>query len=502
MLITLIWMAIQLFSLSMFGQKHDYIWVYGYDNLPNDPLTSKFGGAYIDFNESPPRSISINRKLNFRSTAAAMCDSTGKLLFYTNGIAIHNANNKLMDNGDSINYDSTIWVQSNTRGYTNVIGPLVVPSPVEDAEYYMFHTAWAFEYDSSYVRIRALYYTRIDMSANNGEGEVIEKNQILLEGDLGWPAMCKHGNGRDWWLVIYQLSRPQLISFLLSPDGVSGPMIQDIALGSGFPRHETPSKSVFSPDGRHYIRHDNFNGLRIFDFNRCTGVFSNQRIVQYLDERYTWSAAFSEDSHFLYLSNPHLVYAMDMYNINNIQVMDTVGIFNQSYCAYPFSTIVFEIQEGPDGEIYGCGLAGSTLCMSTIEKPKLPAPACEVAYGGFELSRWNSSTICHFPHYRLGEYEGSPCDTLNAQQPDDGFYKSVYHPDDDDASAQKDPEQDYILIPVGHAATLEAMEEKQRYGDWSRVMYEQFLGNTPSARRPLTNDQMNSNNKNKQHDEK
>lgn len=494
-------LALLLLGLNAFGQKHDYIWVYGYDNLPNDPLTSQFGGAYINFNEQPPRSNSINRKLNFAATAGSMCDSSGQLLFYTNGIAIHTADDKLMAKGDSINYDSTIWEASKKRGYTEGIGPLIVPNPRNNNEYYMFHVAWVFEYDSSYVRRRTLYYSRINMSANNGEGEVVEKNKVLVEGDLGWPAMCKHGNGRDWWLVIFQKSRPQLISFLLTPEGVSNPIVQDIALGSGFPTHETAAKSVFSPDGRYYIRHDNFNGLRIFDFNRCSGTFSNQRIVQYLDGRYTWSAAFSEDSHFLYLSNQRIFYYIDMYNINNIQVMDTVGAFNRSYCDYPFNTTVFMTQEGPDGKIYGCGNPGSSLCMSTIEKPMLPAPANEVAYGGFELSRWNRSTICHFPHYRLGEYEGSPCDTLNTQKPDDGFYKSVYNASDE-AEAQKDPDSDYILIPIGNTATPEAIEEKRRYGDMNRMMYERLMEGEAAIRRPLTQDQLNANNNKDQHDEK
>jgi hypothetical protein len=493
-------LALQLLGLNAFGQKHDYIWVYGSQNLPNDPLSSKFGGAYIDFNQSPPVSVSINRKLNFNLNAGACCDSLGNLQFYTNGIEIHNYMDELIENGDSINYDSVFWEAGKKNGYSEIIGPIALPYPGHQNQYFLFHTAWRYELDSSYSRNAYFYYTVIDMTANAGRGKVISKNNVLLERDLGWFAACKHGNGRDWWITSFQRSKPKQISFLLTSEGLSNPIEQPIALGTGFPDHEGTGKSCFSPNGKFYIRHDDQNGIRIFDFDRCTGVFSNQRILQYPGSVYTWSASFSDDSHFLYLANRTLVYAIDMYNINNIQYMDTVGIFNRSYCDYPFSTRMYLTQEGPDGKIY-CSAREFSLCMSTIEKPKLISPACEVAYGGFELSRWNDNTICHFPHYRLGEYEGSPCDTLNTQKPDDGFYKSVYNASDE-AEAQKDPEADFILIPIGNTATPEAIEEKRRYGDMNRIMHERLMEGEAAIRRPLTQDHINANNNKDQHDEK
>jgi hypothetical protein len=332
------------------------------------------------------------------------------------------------------------------------------------------------------------------MSANNNSGKISKKNTVLLDGNLGWPTACKHGNGRDWWITIHQLSRPKMLTFLLTSDGIQGPYEHPFALGSGFPVFESRGKSCFSPNGEYFIRHDGVNGIRIFNFNRCTGTFFNQRIVEYLDGRYTWSATFSDDSHFLYLQNQNVIYTIDMYNINNIQVMDTVGVFNRSYCDYPFNTKIFLMQEAPDGKIYGCGNAGSSLCMSRVEKPKLPAPANEVAYGGFELTRWNSSTICHVPHYRLGEYEGSPCDTLNFQQPGDGFHKSVYGGLQSE-SQRIDPQEDYIIIPIGNPTSdpVAIEEKKRRHAEMNRVEYELFIkGDDRAIRRPSQDGQIQS----------
>lgn len=44
-----------------------------------------------------------------------------------------------------------------------------------------------------------LYLTTIDMSLNNGKGQVISKNQIKIQDALnaGKITACKHGNGRE-----------------------------------------------------------------------------------------------------------------------------------------------------------------------------------------------------------------------------------------------------------------------------------------------------------------
>lgn len=47
-----------------------------------------------------------------------------------------------------------------------------------------------------------------------------------------------------------------------------------------------------------------------------------------------------------------------------------------------------------------------------------------------------------YPNYRLGEWEGSPCDTLNGQRPGDGFTHLPYEPP---AEAQR--KEGYTLLP-------------------------------------------------------
>ena len=68
------------------AQKHDYNWVTGYEFNAPDP----FGNMRIDFNYSPPKVVKENLKMNFQSCRGSFSDSSGNLLFYTNGIRIFN----------------------------------------------------------------------------------------------------------------------------------------------------------------------------------------------------------------------------------------------------------------------------------------------------------------------------------------------------------------------------------------------------------------------------
>ncbi|MEZ4988227.1 MAG: hypothetical protein R2795_24900 [Saprospiraceae bacterium] len=53
-------------------------------------------------------------------------------------------------------------------------------------------------------RVTRLHTGVVDMSANNGNGRVVEKDFPLIVDtlDAGKITACRHGNGRDWWIVV------------------------------------------------------------------------------------------------------------------------------------------------------------------------------------------------------------------------------------------------------------------------------------------------------------
>jgi hypothetical protein len=44
---------------------------------------------------------------------------------------------------------------------------------------------------------------------------VIEKNKVIATGDLPSPVIVKHGNGRDWWLIVGDMISQNYFIYLI-----------------------------------------------------------------------------------------------------------------------------------------------------------------------------------------------------------------------------------------------------------------------------------------------
>lgn len=407
---------------TLYAQKHDYNWVTGYEYAQPDP----FGNMRIDFNYSPPEIFKENLKMNFQSCIGSFSDSAGNLLFYTNGIRIFNKNRQLMEGGDTIN-PGRVWNNSQEYGYITTYPVVALPLPKSDNICYLFHTDVQNGGSVTLSYTKHFYYSIIDVRANNGLGKVIAKNQVLMEGEIMWPAFVKHGNGRDWWIMGMQRADTKHYLYLLSPEGLSGPYIQDI--GPPFVPTEYESESLFSESGTMFLRHDSKTAIRLYDFDRCTGQLSNLRIVPYEQGALSsFYAAFSPNDRFLYLSRPGWVKSLDMQAADLSASYDSVATWEINvYPTYPWSTGYGLNQLGPDGKIYWSNWT-STQALNVMHHPDLPGDAADCEEEGVILPRWSYIGICQFPNYRLGEWDGSPCDTLNGQRPGDGFTHLPYEP--------------------------------------------------------------------------
>ena len=406
---------------SLFAQKHDHNWVTGFEFNASDP----FGNMRIDFNYSPPKVVVENLKMNFQSCRGSFSDSSGNLLFYTNGIRIYNKNRQLMDRGDSIN-PGQVWNNSQEYGYVASYPVVALPLPKADNIYYLFHTDIYLGGIVTQTYTKHFYYTIIDMKANNGLGKVLTKNQVLMEGEIMWPAFVKHGNGRDWWVMGMQRADTKHYLYLLSPEGITGPYTQDI--GPPFVSTEYEGESLFSEDSHYFLRHDSKTALRLYDFDRCTGKLSNLRIIPFQEPLHSFYAAFSPDDRFLYLNRPGWVWSLDMQADDLSASYDSVAAWEINvYPTFPWHTAYGLNQLGADGKIYWSNWT-STQAMNVMHRPNLLGDAADCEEEAVLLPRWSDLGICQFPNYRLGEWEGSPCDTINGQKPDDGFTATHYEP--------------------------------------------------------------------------
>jgi hypothetical protein len=181
-------------TYSGFSQGITNIWQLGYNSgvLPK---------CYLDFTSGSPVSNTFNRPMNFRAACTSICNDSGNLLFYTNGVYIANALHDTMMNGSNLSPSpfTTSWAPD---GLPIFQGVFALPWPDSINKYILFHETLKF--DNGNYRPEQLLYSIVDMSLNFGLGGVIQKNTILISDtlEIGMLTACKHAYGRDWWILV------------------------------------------------------------------------------------------------------------------------------------------------------------------------------------------------------------------------------------------------------------------------------------------------------------
>lgn len=407
--------------INLQAQQHDNIWMWGYESELPHP---KLGGMNMDFHYQPPLMYAQKRKINLGSYCGVCSDSTGHLAFYSNGISIQDTTHNKMMNGDTIN-PGYIWNNWHNDYFPNGPFCFALPAPAQPNHYYFFHVSGQYSPAANAFVSSPFYWTLIDMNANNGLGKVVQKNQVLIpDGDLLVPVAVKHGNGRDWWVITGIVGEPVLYTFLLDATGIHGPFETPVA--NEFPGPGYISANAISPDGRTYVRCDGINGLHIYDFDRCSGAFSNLRVVPFGENVFGFATVFAPDGRHLYISSWEMITVIDIAAEDISATFDTLAYFDGNAAPQePFLTAFWYPHLGSDGKIY-YATTNSTLAMHLIHRPDLPGHAADVEQHGLVLPKYNSGTMCLFPNYRLGEWEDSPCDTLNGGHAGDGFIHLPY----------------------------------------------------------------------------
>jgi hypothetical protein len=385
------------------GQGIDNLWLMGYECC-----TTYFHPMNLNFNSGSLVIDTVRRNMNFLETNGQICDKYGNLLFYTNGIYIANAQDDTMLNGDNLNPGP--FTNSNSfNGLPLPQGNLILPFPDDSTKYYLFHetcddpnVSWATFY---------LYYSIIDMTLDSGRGGVVQKNTVLLNDTLveGRITACRHANGRDWWLVAPEFMTGEIFKFLITTQGILGPYNQNLQT----PRDNYFGQAVFSEHGDRFAYYDYNDDLDIFDFNRCTGDFSNRVHIDINDTAYAGGAAFSPSGQYLYISSMKYVYQFDTW-ASDIELSKTVvAEWDNFYSPFPPAGTTFYLASlAPDNKIYiNCG--NSTTAIHVINYPDSAGTSCGFCQHCISLPAFNGFTMPNHPNYFLGSEPGSICDTLH-----------------------------------------------------------------------------------------
>jgi hypothetical protein len=404
--IALLILLFNLPSLELFGQGVSNRWLFGYSSgFPG------YGGVNINFDSIPLVATQQNRKMNFRQSNASISDKRGNLLFYTNGGWIANANNDSVVNGRL-----PINVNYNAIGDGEQVPQecLFLEAPGDTNIYYMFYNLVE-NFPPGFFASRYLYYLTIDKRLDNGLGAVVQKNIIaisdtLIEGEI---TACKHANGRDWWIICHRINSNLFYKLLLSPQGVSTPLTQNI--GDTMNYVQAIGQVVFSPDGTKYASYhpyDNEDDLLLLNFDRCSGNFYDPIQVAFDDSSVYGGVAFSPNSQRLYVCSRNYVYQLNMIDTNIAMSKQKIATYDSYYSPQPpFACNFFLAQLASNGKIY-INSTNSVVDLHVINYPDSLGQACNLIQHSFPLPAKNSFSIPNHPYYFLGADSGSVCDTL------------------------------------------------------------------------------------------
>lgn len=322
--------------------------------------------------------------MNAWEGCASMCDCTGHLLFYTDGLSVWKKNHQLMNNGDGL-----------LGGSSTTQAAIILPKPGSSTIYYVFTCPYNLQEDS-------FRYSVVDMTLDNGFGDVVEKNVAIYEHIGEKLTATIKGNGVDYWIVVKQLGTDAFLSYSLTSAGLNmTPVIShagniaDPVTSNGYVR--------ISRDGTKMVSADAFiSSCQLFDFDNNTGQISNPLDLTSLTAGYqAYGAEFSSDNSKLYITafgtgvntQTYVLTQFDLAAGSPAAIQNSgVEILHQHIYNYPLAAgWVGALKLAPDNKLYIARLGEPYI--SAIEFPNLAFPACNYIDQAIMLS---TGSICNW----------------------------------------------------------------------------------------------------------
>ena len=421
-----------LFTLTngAFGQGYNHQWLIGNQWLQSVPKGRMF------FDSSSYQYQTEFRKMAFEGTQGNICNANGDFLMSSNGVWIANANNDTMFNGSGLN--PGYFVNGYPNGLLITNGNFFIPTPGDTAGYTLFHQT---EVNPVSTNCN-LSYSKIDLNLDSGLGGVMSKNNQLISDSLTWGITAvKHANGRDWWILGMRDSSDIIYKILYTVNGIEN--ISTQALNFSPHPFGNVSQINFSSEGElfTYNTYDNpvdrNSSVILCDFDRCTGLFSNTRVIPVYSGAYIWGMSFSPSGQYLYCNTSSYIFQI---NTATLQV-DTVALYDGFSFPIPSAATTFWAEYlAANGKIYLTSGNG-VQHLHEINYPDSAGLACDVQQHSVPLGVWHFRTVPNHPNYNLGPVTGSICDSLGVGIPEiqhdfhfgispnpsgDGFIKIIY----------------------------------------------------------------------------
>ncbi|WP_162903231.1 T9SS type A sorting domain-containing protein [Taibaiella koreensis] len=325
----------------------------------------QYGGLHFDNNNPEPDTSAMRFQYTSGATpvstinAASVADADGNLLFYTDAYNVWDKEHHLMPAGTGLS------------GGNAMDAALIVPVIANPQQYYIFYMCGSIDFLGATTNAYELRYTLVDMSLNNGLGDVVagQKN-LLLEDNLSGAMKAVPGTDCNVWLITHDLYNTEFKVFEINNAGVNTTPVSStvgngavgfmgpLSFGGNMAISHSGTKLAFGQNGGELVPI-----VELFDFNRSTAAITNPVVIDTLSFAFGMSLCFSPDNQKLYLSllNPG---GMSPANPNNQHVESSLFQYNTalgSGMAIKNSRVLLSdsissynnvMRLGPDGKIY------------------------------------------------------------------------------------------------------------------------------------------------------
>jgi PKD repeat protein len=334
------------FQFSQAQNKRANIWYFG-------------SHAGIDFNSGSAVSIN-NGALVTGEGSAVMCDTSGNLLFYTDGTDVWTRNHIFMPNGNGL-----------MGGSSSSQSALIVPDPGNSNQYYIFTIASD--------ALGGLTYSIVDMTLNSGFGDITTKNSPLITPTGEKLTGFQKPGTNDIWIVTHEWGTSNFFSYLLTPAGLNAPVIS-----SSGQVHTGPDNAIgymkISPAGdKLALALSRNNNFELFDFNSSTGIVSNPIILP--ATFWTYGIEFSRDGKILYAAEfLNKIYQYDL----TLGTPAAIIASQLLILPVPVGIEIGSLQMAPDGKIYVC--KNGDQFTGVINNPGTLGQGCNYVDNGFTIA--------------------------------------------------------------------------------------------------------------------
>jgi hypothetical protein len=374
---------------------------------------------------NPRRNINISNNnidvdssafiLSFDAASANISDSLGNLLFYSNGNQVMNKLHQQMQGIDTLAPD---WTTQNyfDQGTNCSQEVLIVPIPEQHSKYYIFGCVGFPFSNNTLGQTFKLQYSIIDMSLNGGIGACTQSNTTIITDTLrsGGLTACRHANGRDWWLPVKQWYNNKYYMLLITPNGIQN--MGEQAIGDTTCKVvDWSGQTAFSPDGHWYANNDAMSDLNLYEFDRCSGTFTNSIHIPIIDSSsYFGGVSFSPNSKVCYYSMGNKLFQLNLDTTDIVSSKRFIawydGFFDSQVGPY-FKTYFLYHWLAPNNKIY-LNTTSTTRYFHTIEFPDSLGQACGFLQHNVNFNCNNQRTIPNHYNNFLGAEWGTICDSL------------------------------------------------------------------------------------------